>query len=348
MEGIFPSAELLVARQSEILLHEHFGDAGDATVFDIASLTKPFATATRCMQLVATGHVTLETELETLLPEAAQTPLAHVTMRHLLTHTAGCVPWKPFFQTIAKESIGTPQAYEQIVYAALTEPTLSPPQEAARYTDLGYIALGKALEVIDSRGLETQFAEEIADPLGLTDTFYRPLPQAGRGPDRYHDRDYAPTETCAWRGTTLQGLVHDQNCYAMGGVGGHAGLFSTGLDLHTFIYQFVSCYRGHSAWIPQNIVREFLDPQHIGAIANASHLCGWDTPGVSHSQAGKHFSTPSIGHLGYTGCSMWIDLRHDWWVILLTNRIHPRTDNDRIRTFRPVLHDAVYDTLIKR
>lgn len=345
-DGVFPAAELLVAARSTILLHEHLGDLSGETIFDIASLTKPIATATRCMQMVATGQLSLETPLVKLLPQAEDTPAAGLTCRQLLNHTAGCVAWRPWYQQVAQKMIGAPRVYEQIVLSALNEPLETMPGTQGRYSDVGYILLGAGLEQLDGRGLEEQFAEEIADPLGLTDTFFRPLPQAARGVDRYGDRDYAPTEACAWRGETLRGFVHDQNCYAMGGVAGHAGLFSTALDLHTFIHQCVSCYRGHSEWIDQAIVRTFLDRRHIDVIANASHLCGWDTPGSRNSQAGKHFGHCTIGHLGYTGCSMWIDLEQDWWVILLTNRIHPRTDNEQIRLFRPTLHDTIYQQLI--
>lgn len=345
-DGVFPAAELLVARQSDILFHEHYGDLSDETVFDLASLTKPVATATRCMQLVAEKRLTLDTKLETILSQAETTPAEQLTCRQLLSHTAGCAPWRPLYQAVAPKMIGTPRAYEQIVLAALAEPLETAPGTQGHYSDLGYILLGAALEQIDGRALEEQFVQEIAEPLGLTDTFFRPLPQAARSDDLYADRDYAPTEECPWRGSVVRGFVHDQNCYAMGGVAGHAGLFGTALDLHTFIHQFVACYRGHSEWISQPVLREFLDCGHIGAITNASHLCGWDTPGIRDSQAGTHFSNLSIGHLGFTGCSMWIDLERDWWVVLLTNRVHPRADNNRIREFRPRLHDAVYEGLI--
>ncbi len=344
--GIFPAAELLVARHSEVILHEHYGEASGVTVFDIASLTKPFATATRTMQLIAANRLTLDTTLAEIFPQAAHTPYARISCRQLLNHTAGCVPHRPFFERVERDVIGTEKGYHHIVTATLHEPLENTTGTHQHYSDLGYILLGAALEQLDGRGLHTQFAEEIAEPLGLTDTFFRPLPQAGRGAEGYEDRDYAPTENCPWRGNVVRGFVHDQNCYAMGGVAGHAGLFSTGVDLHTFIHQIVACARGHSEWIPQNIVQNFLDRRAIELIANASHLCGWDTPGLRHSQAGSHFSRQSIGHLGYTGCSMWIDLERDWWVILLTNRIHPSKDNDRIREFRPQLHDAIYQRLI--
>jgi serine-type D-Ala-D-Ala carboxypeptidase len=344
-DGVFPAAELLVAHRGEIRHRGHYGTATAGVLFDIASLTKPIATATRAMQLAAQHHLNIDHPVSEFLRAAQNTECAAVTLRQLLNHTAGLVAWRPFFQMISTGDIGTPAACSQISSLALNEPFEYHAGTRGRYSDLGYIVLAAVLEKFDGRTLEAQFQKEIASPLGLTDTLYQPLPQSGR-PPHTHSGTCAPTEQCEWRNCIVEGVVHDQNCYAMGGVSGHAGLFSTALDIHTFFYQFASCLRGHSDWIHPETIATFLDRRHIGAVADASHLCGWDTPGASRSQAGHFFSANAIGHLGYTGCSIWADLESDWWMIFLTNRIHPSTKNEKIKTFRPQLHDAVAQLIL--
>lgn len=354
-EGVFPAAELLVARQGDIVHHGHFGAATPGMRFDIASLTKPVATATRCMQLVSTGALHLDRAASGYLPILRDTKLARVTCRQLLSHMAGCAAWRPFYRNIPAREVGTPEGHIAILQQIIAEPLEAAPGARCVYSDLGYMLLGAILEHVDGRGLEVQFQEEIARPLELADTGFRPLPQSrrpghttGESTDTGVSPACAPTEDCPWRDTVLQGAVHDQNAFAMGGVAGHAGLFSTAEDLHTFVYQMITCWRGHSEWIRPEIVRDFLDFTHLGLLEDASHLCGWDTPRFTNSQAGHHFSAQSIGHLGYTGCSVWVDLQKQWWVVLLTNRVHPTPTNEKIRSFRPQLHDAIYECLFRR
>ncbi len=337
-DGIFPAAELLIAKDGGIRHHHHYGAAQRGTRFDIASLTKPIATATRAMQLTAIGKFLLRARLGDVLHDAAHSPHAHTTMQQLLSHTAGLPAWRPFYEAMPRDIVATPEGRAWLIAQVLAEPATAAPGSQALYSDLGFILLGAVLEQIDGRSLDAQFADDIAGPLGLTDTGFRAFVRTPHAPVGMR---CAPTEDCAWRKKIVHGVVHDQNCYAMGGVAGHAGLFSTATDLHAFVHQFLTCAHGHSSWLDAAIIAQFLDFTHLGTIRDASHLCGWDTPSFTNSQAGKYFSARSIGHLGFTGCSLWIDLEKDWWVILLTNRVHPRADNSAIKTFRPQLHDAI-------
>ncbi|MBI2343997.1 MAG: beta-lactamase family protein [Deltaproteobacteria bacterium] len=344
-DGVFPAAELLVARGGVCVHHQHYGAASAMTIFDLASLTKSVVTATRCMQLCQTGRLDLEWPLQRLLgSQAAGSPSADVTVRQLLMHTAGCPAWRPFYVALPPHEVGTAVGRRAIERAALMEPPESVPGTVGRYSDVGFILLGMLLETIDARPLDVQFATEIAEPFGMTaTTTFRPLSDTATAADTTH---CAPTEDCPWRKQMVQGHVHDQNCYAMGGVAGHAGLFGNATDLDRFVRAIRAAWQGDSTWLDPTTVRTFFDRRRIENIPGAHYVCGWDTPSGDHPAAGHHTSPNTVGHLGFTGCSLWIDLDADWSVILLTNRIHPRVDNVKIQAFRPQLHDAIINNVL--
>ena len=143
----------------------------------------------------------------------------------------------------------------------------------------------------------------------------------------------APTENCPWRKKVLCGEVHDDNAYAMGGVCGHAGLFSSARDVHTFLLRMNRCLEGKDDFLPQAVLQEFLTKD--SSVPNSTYALGWDTPSPVNSSSGTLFSPRSVGHLGFTGCSMWWDMEKNCHVILLTNRVHPSRKNEKIRDFRP-------------
>jgi CubicO group peptidase (beta-lactamase class C family) len=155
----------------------------------------------------------------------------------------------------------------------------------------------------------------------------------------------APTENCPWRKKILCGEVHDDNAYAMGGVAGHAGLFSSARDIHHFLTHLRRCLRGGDPFLPAPLVQQFLNRD--GNVTESTYALGWDTPVPKSSSSGSLFSPHSIGHLGFTGTSIWWDLENDRHVILLTNRIHPSRDNDKIREFRPYIHDLIMKALVQ-
>lgn len=353
--GVFPSAQLLVVKNGATLINDAYGNATNETIFDVASLTKPICTTTLAMQLVAEDKLRLDDAVCQHLKEFEH---KGVTIRHLLSHSSGLPAWEAFYQMVPQADIGRPAGKKEVLESVFHEPLEYVTGSKSVYSDLGFILLGEVTERINKEPLDKLFAERIARPLGLNDTFFSPLSPAGRGQParqrvngggvRGHDvSNFAPTEDCPWRKKVMKGEVHDQNCYAMGGVAGHAGLFSTTTDINKFITTFVASHRAEGGFLPQEVVQRFLPFHFKLAEYNTTWLLGWDTPAHINSQAGQYYSKKSIGHLGYTGCSMWIDLEQDFWIVLLTNRVHPTTTNEKIRSFRPTIYNMIYEEMIK-
>lgn len=355
-EGIFPSASLLVAKEGSVAFENYYGKCSAATIFDVASLTKPVITTTLAIRALQEGFLNLEDTVTKFFPEAHH--LDSVEIFHLLNHSSGLPSWQPYYQGVPRGDVGSPAGRSQIVHAVLDEALLRDPGFDSCYSDLGFILVGEIIEAVFMEPLATLADEFILNPLKMENSFYRIVDKTpwsaatfepafvGSARD-FSGLDFAPTEDCPWRGEVVSGYVHDQNCYAMGGVAGHAGLFSTVDDLNLFVAEFVSCCCRGGKFLDKNILEQFVcmgrdtvEPRYRG-----SFLLGWDRPAHENSQAGRHFSKRSIGHLGYTGCSLWIDLMKDFWVILLTNRIHPTSTNERIKSFRPMLHDSICDEL---
>lgn len=335
--GIFPSASLLVGHQGEIVHTGFYGEASKETHYDIASLTKPICTATLCMLFAQEKKIALTDTLPQWLASAKRGEHKAITLLHLLSHTSGLPAWRPYYREIPQEKITTQDAKNFIIQACLGEPIFSKPGQLCEYSDLGYILLGTILEEAGGKSLEKLFDEKIAKPIGSKNTFFIPLPEKNK-----KNLEFAPTEDCPWRKKIVRSAVHDYNAYAMGGVAGHSGLFSIAQDIHQYIVELLKCYKGESDWISQEIVKKFIEDDTKTLNHQASYVLGWDTPHFATSSAGNYFSPHSIGHLGYTGCSLWIDLDKDFWVILLTNRVHPSVANTKIKTFRPRIHNLAY------
>lgn len=341
--GVFPSAALLAARGETVLHQGFYGEAQAGTLFDIASLTKPVATTTLMMLAVREGRLALADPLAERLAAITQPAHRRITLGHLLSHTAGLPPWRPYHREIPQAMIGTPAAKGHILSAILQEPLSTPSGKLCEYSDLGFILLGFVLEQTYRQPLDHLFEEKIARPLGLQNTFFVPLSEK----EKFHGRRFAPTEDCPWRGKVVRGEVHDPVAYCLGGVAGHAGLFSTCADIHLFATALLAAFRGDSGWLKPETVRAFLDPpESPSSTGHGTFLYGWNTPSFSGSSAGRRFPPRSIGHLGYTGCTVWIDLDKAFSVILLSNRIHPSDSNIRIRSFRPRLHNLLYKTFV--
>ena len=371
-EGVFPAADVLVARSGEIIFRGSYGQARESTCFDIASLTKPIATATLTMMLTAEGLIKLDDTAYQWLPGARQPAHKQITVAHLMNHVSGLPAWQPYYRELPFSLVGTEEGRRMILDSCYAEELISEPGSKTIYSDIGYIILGEMLDHAGSAPLDELFAKRIAKPLGLSDTFYSrvrggepsttsrrtrtrpdqhvPTPKHGAPEDRPQrkkgeHRRFAPTEDCPWRERVIHGEVHDPNAYALGGVAGHAGLFSTADDIHRFALELTRCYKGESSWIEPDVVRDFLKEAKQKP-AGEQFVGGWNRPSRKNSASGHLFSPNSIGHLGYTGCSLWIDLSADYWVVLLTNRIHPTSTNQMITAFRPAIHDLIHDVLI--
>jgi CubicO group peptidase (beta-lactamase class C family) len=228
---------------------------------------------------------------------------------------------------------GDPHGRQRITRSALHEPLENPPGHAACYSDVGFIILGALLEQVTGIGLERLFAEQVAAPLGLADTGFNP----GNRHDAFPPERLAATTPPPEGGPPRLGRVHDDNALRMDGVAGHAGLFGTAADVGRWARALLNGWHGRGDFLPQAVARRYLSRD--GRAPGSSWTLGFDTPSPP-SSAGTQFGPDAVGHLGYTGTSVWIDLTREWVAVLLTNRVHPDGGDDRIRSFRPQFHEA--------
>lgn len=304
-----------------------------ATVFDVASLTKVVATTAAAMLLFQRGKLDLDTPLGELLPgfvvgRAAVEGARHVRLAHLLAHNSGLPGYVEFFQATSTPS----GLYRALLKSALeAEPGLR-----MEYSDPGFILLGKALEVLLGEHLAPWTRREIFEPLGLKSTCFCPaVAERAAIPPTEEDRQL--------RHRRIQGEVQDENAWLLKGAAGHAGLFSNVPDLLRFADEIL-----HAEEPGRLFTRETVEvfAQRQGPVGSSRAL-GWDTPSEK-SSSGSHFSRHSIGHLGYSGCSLWIDLEARVAVALLTNRTWPdrsAASKELIREVRPAFHDCVIKAL---
>jgi len=346
-----------MSKNGELL--EHFSERGLAvlqperipmtrrTIFDLASLTKPVATTTAMLLLVDEGAVELDAPVAKYLPPFSERGKEAVTIRHLLTHSAGLKPWRAYHEIFLQRErktgetlIGTPEARASVIDRTIRSALVHEPGEAAVYGDLDFIALGAVVEAVSGERLDDFCRDRIFGPLGMSDTFFIPI---GRGVQPLPEptrRRIAATENCPWRERVLWGEVHDPNASVMGGVAGHAGLFSTVDDVVKFGQTIIDVWHGRSDALPRESLRRFLTRQNLPA--SSDWALGWDTPTEGASSSGKHFSKNSVGHLGFTGTSLWIDLDREAVIALLTNRVHLIAKKSRFG-LRPIVHDAIIE-----
>ncbi|HWO43731.1 MAG TPA: serine hydrolase domain-containing protein [Candidatus Eisenbacteria bacterium] len=355
-EGVFPGAVVLIGREGEVVYERAFGWRSLApaktvmrpeVIFDLASLTKPLATATAIMVLVRDGKIRIDDRVTRFLPTFGVFGKSPVTIRHLLTHTSGLAAWRPFYQEIAKpakaESIGSPRAKNHILSRVHREKLVNAPGTRTVYSDLGFMVLGEIVELVGGCALDRFCDDHIFKPLGLRSTSFFELSKLrARTMDSGGDL-IAPTEDCPWRKKILYGEVHDDNAYAMGGVAGHAGLFSSAADIHRLLGCLDRCRNGKDDFLPRGLVEQFLSKDMT--VPDSTWALGWDTPSPENSSAGSRFSPRSVGHLGFTGPSVWWDIEKSCHVILLNNRVHPTRRNEKIKAFRPRIHDLIMEAV---
>jgi CubicO group peptidase (beta-lactamase class C family) len=214
----------------------------------------------------------------------------------------------------------------------------APPGSRALYSDLGFILLDWILERVTGQPAGVLLAEWVLRPLSLGDLFFVDLKRPATAARAREGRAFAATECCPWRGRTLNGEVHDDNVYAMGGVSGQAGLFGTVQDVAAVADAWLGSFLGASGFFASHLVKEFWQKS---SVPGSTRALGFDTPSRHASQAGGGFGLRTVGHLGFTGTSLWIDPDREVIVVLLTNRVHPTRRNEAIRKFRPVLHERV-------
>ena len=319
-------------------------DARLDTLYDLASLTQVIATTSSVLLLVSDGKLHLDRPVAEFLPAFAERDKSEITVRHLLTHSSGLRPWRAYYMDLREREIrrgetllGTEEARESIVQRILRSAAVHDPGEAAVYGDLGFIVLGELVEQVGGERLDAFCQRRIFEPLGMRDTHFNPVPFEGaRG-------RYAATEQCEWRDKVVWGEVHDPNAWAMGGVAGHAGLFGSAHDVFRFGQEMLAAFRGESAVFPQPLAQEFFRRQDLPS--GSDWALGWDTPTAGQSTSGRHFSERSIGHTGFTGASLWIDLERDAVFVMLANRVHLLAKKSGF-ALRPLLHDMIWEAFL--
>ncbi len=340
--GVFTAAVALVGWQGELKWQGAAGRVSrasgaaavtPATVFDLASLTKPLATALALLLLVADGKVSLATPLGEILPATWLPPDKRpLTLASLLAHRAGLPAWRPFYQEVLAAPADARLSLLERLAAQV--PLEYPPDTATLYSDLGYMLLKAVLEEVSGQDLDRLCRSCLYRPLGLAALGFNPRRQPGGA-----GLSCAATEAGLIPGRAEAGEVHDENAWAAGGIAGHAGLFGTGAEVFKLLAALYLAYHGQEASpFPPDLVRRFLTPA-----PGSSRTYGFDTPAPDPDQsaAGRYFSPGSVGHLGFTGTSFWLDLTQGQMVVLLTNRVHLGRDYlTPIRAFRPRFHDA--------
>jgi serine-type D-Ala-D-Ala carboxypeptidase len=351
-DGTVPGLVLLVADGGRVAFHDAFGarqlvprtlPVFPDTLFDVASITKAVVTSVLAMREVAAGRLALEARVVELLPEFEGADRARVTIRQLLSHSSGLPAHRPFW----RQAEAAASERRTLSLLAAREPLEYAPGTRAIYSDLGFIVLGWLLERMTGERLDVIAGKQIVAPLGLGATTFMSLSEPDQRARVLGERSIAATQLCPERHRVLIGEVDDLNAMAMGGIAGHAGLFSTAADLSAIAAALCRAWRGEDAGagalVERDVVRTFWSPSGVDG---STWRLGWDGPAATNSQAGSLFSRAGVGHLGFTGCSLWIDPARETWIVLLSNRVHPSVPkDDRFKSFRPLLHDAIVETL---
>jgi beta-N-acetylhexosaminidase len=379
-DGAFPGGVLAVGCKSELWIHP-FGKQSyepssravkSDTIYDLASLTKPVVTTTLIAMEIEAGRLNLDSSIGLYLPEWNSGPQRDwrdkVTVRHLLTHTSGLPGHVTYYQSLKSK--------QEIIKHAISEQLTNVPGEKCEYSDPGFMLLGAILESTTGWSLETLALHRIICPLEMRRTMFDPS-AIRTGPRNFDEYLYrgtgitnvlmagidptdgtshtvvqarrlieilvAPTGTDSpLRNRELRGEPHDDNTFVMGGVAGHAGLFSTAGDLSAFCQMMLNGgIYAHRRLLKRATVEEFTTAQPL---AKNTRSLGWVVP-TEPSASGKYFSSRSFGHAGFTGTSIWCDPEKDLFVVFLTNRVHPVRTNEKIQQVRPLLHDAVAEAL---
>jgi CubicO group peptidase (beta-lactamase class C family) len=329
----FPGCSLCVVHRGQLVASKGLGrftyepqspEVGAGTVWDIASLTKVVATTVMAMILYERGLLDLEAPLEWILrPFRGDDPRREeVTVRTLLAHTSGLPAYVRLFEQA--------QSREALLAAAYRTPLEAAPGERTEYSDIGFILLGELLARLADESLDSFCAREIFGPLGMADTCFNP-------PNEWRSRIPPTEDDMRFRRRVIQGEVNDENAFVMGGVAGHAGLFAAADDVAALAQAVVR--PGHGICRPETL--QVFAKKEVAKDGSGRAL-GFDIPS-SPSQSGQYFSPHAIGHLGFTGGSLWIDGERELAVVLLTNRTWPDRKSQAIKRVRPLVHDAIVE-----
>lgn len=344
--NVFPGAAVALGTAKKLLFKEVFGLAEtlplkrkvyQKTYFDLASLTKPISTTFICMKLVDAGKLNIDDPVSKYFSRWKKEPYNVITLKHLLQHNSGLGAYRPYYEDLIPPLLAGKEDLEEVKQSLaakiLVEKLEYNPGEMRVYSDLGFMLLGFIIEKITSKTLDKLFSELVSKPLKLNNTFFvkhfskiKKLPRT----------DFASTRKCRLRRKVLAGEVDDEHAWVLAGVAGHAGLFSTLEDMIKVCDEILKIESGKS---------DFVTPKTWKLFTHARPLLGWDRPDAENSQSGSHYSKYAMGHLGFTGTSIWIDLQKQLYIILLTNRVHPEgTKNEAIKEFRPLIHNLLLES----
>lgn len=362
-DEVFPGCVFLVGRDGEALYNKAFGFKNATynknvsqkpmnieTVFDIASLTSVIASTTLLMKLWEVNKVSLQDRVSRYLQSFGVFGKSPITIAQLLSHSSGLAAWAPYFEELvaahggARIGILTSKGAREYIYTSICRSQLKyPPGTKQIYSDIGFIMLGALIEVLTGLSLERAFNKFVAQPLGLRNTSYIDLSKIKRRGIHPVTDLIAPTEYCPWRKRVLWGEVHDDNAWAMGGIAGHSGIFSTLWDVHLFAREMLLAYRGQSSFLKRETVRKFWAPQ--SEFVEGGWRYGWDSPNKENGMKESGLTPNAVGATGFTGCSLWIEPEENQHFILLSNRIHPSRNNKKLSNFRPEIHAAAQEVL---
>ena len=343
-ENVFPGSVLLIAKEDTILFHKAYGYANlftrqemtRETVFDLASLTKPLTTTLATITLIKENRLSLSQKLSEVLPQFGNSDKAEITIRQLLSHTSGYPDYRPYYKEL---NLLPPEIRSSALRDLLIkEPLAHPVGQQAVYSDLGFMVLRWIIETLAAERLDRFVTAHIYSPLGIKDLFFIDLDMP-----QETGHLFAATEKCPWRKRLIQGAVHDDNAFVMGGIDGHAGLFGTAQVVFRLLTVLLSAWHGSGE---SNLFDSALLNRFFCRQTDSDRALGFDMPARTGSSSGRYFSDRTVGHLGFTGTSFWMDLDRSIVVIFLTNRVHPTRTNEKIKTFRPRIHDVIMQHLV--
>jgi len=357
-DGVFPGVVLAVRLRGQAPYLAAAGQLSSesdsppvevSTLYDLASLTKPLVTVTSILLLVQRGELRLDDPIEKGIPELAGSLVGLASLNDLLTHSSGLPGWRPLYEKLYGDTAVTGAVTQGIDPAAARsavlnlirdEPAVYVRGTRSLYSDLGFILLGLLVERTAGVMLDEWYRRAVTDPLGAALLLFAPVSGSVIPGEAFTKKTagIAPTEYDPWRRRWLRGEVHDENAAALGGIAGHAGLFGTAEGVLAVSGAWLEAYHGRDSFFSPDLVRRFVTRQT--GVPQSGWALGWDTPTKS-SSSGSHFSECSFGHLGYTGTSVWVDPIRKLEVVILSNRVHPSRRNEKIREFRPRLHDLI-------
>jgi CubicO group peptidase (beta-lactamase class C family) len=330
-DSAFPGCAISIGYKGNLIFEQSFGhftyDTSSPAVkvnsiFDLASLTKVVATTTITMILYDQGRLNLDQKVADIVPAFNGDHKDKITIRHLLTHTSGLPGWVRFYLEL--------QGKERIIQEICDIDLINDPGTVYVYSDLGMIMMQKILETIAQKPLDQLVKDYITTPLKMNRTFYNP--------GRQLISQIVPTEISDWHQKLVHGFVHDENTYAMGGVSGHAGLFSTVQDLSIFCQMYLNGgVYDEKRILKSETIQLFTKRQNI--VKGSTRALGWDTRSEQNSMAGDYMSMQAFGHSGFTGTTIWIDPVNQVFVVLLSNRVYPTRENRKISSVRPIIHN---------